>query len=716
MNKLIGLFVFAVTVGSVANAGINDISMYKLGGLNQIKVADQVIHATDSQVSYTKWLNSGDTKAIAWGENHNGKVEQYYSINVNGVWTTPKLTVKTVQIRGVTFDPVDLAKSPIASSTENRLFIVQLQTQSLSAYKEQITNVGAKIVNYLPDNVYIAEMNTRDAQKVSSLGFIRAVALYPSSLKMSAKLLSAVKNDSLVTQRYHVSLTSEAVKTEVLDQIRQMGGQIHSSNGESTIIDVVLSPAQVIQVSSLSHALWIEPVGKIEMDDMRSRTQGGINYLQELKTPYGFTGVGIHGHVMEGIYATHPDLAAKATRMAPISVMDNTPDEHGTNTFGIIFGDGKNRRDAIGALPDAQGFYTNYNAVYEQEGSRQALVKKLMDENQVMFQTASWGYERTLEYTAKSLEMDELIFNLDIPITQSQSNAGDQMSRPQAWAKNIISVGGVYHNGTVNPLDDKWNFGASIGPATDGRIKPDLCAYYDQIVTIEGESGYTNDFGGTSGATPIVAGYVGLSIEMWAKGIFGNKLSAPVEQIFKNRPHFTTTKALLINTAEQYAFQGESHDLTRVHQGWGFPSVRNMYDWRENTFVVNEEKVLKNLESAAYTLTVAPGQKQLKATMVYADPPGVVGAAVHRVNDLDLKVVAPDGTIYWGNYGLLANNYSVAGGKKDSINTVENVFVKDPAPGQWKVTVLAAEINKDGYLSDAAEDSAFALVVSGVTK
>ena len=43
---------------------------------------------------------------------------------------------------------------------------------------------------------------------------------------------------------------------------------------------------------------------------------------------------------------------------------------------------------------------------------------------------------------------------------------------------------------------------------------------------------------------------------------------------FKNRPHFTTTKALLIHTAKQYKFEGENHDLTRTHQGWGFPISR----------------------------------------------------------------------------------------------------------------------------------------------
>ena len=79
--------------------------------------------------------------------------------------------------------------------------------------------------------------------------------------------------------------------------------------------------------------------------------------------------------------------------------------------------------------------------------------------------------------------MDDIIWRLDIAIAQSQSNAGTQSSRPQAWAKNIISVGGVYHFNTLSTADDAWSGGASIGPAADGRIKPDVSYWYDSIFT-----------------------------------------------------------------------------------------------------------------------------------------------------------------------------------------------------------------------------------------
>jgi len=49
--------------------------------------------------------------------------------------------------------------------------------------------------------------------------------------------------------------------------------------------------------------------------------------------------------------------------------------------------------------------------------------------------------------------------------------------------------------------------------------------------------------------------------------------------------------------------------------------------------------------------------------MAYSDPAGNPAAAQARINDLSLKVTAPDGSFYWGNNGLGASNFSTAGGR-----------------------------------------------------
>src|SRR5262249_23652434 len=160
-----------------------------------------------------------------------------------------------------------------------------------------------------------------------------------------------------------------------------------------------------------------------------------------------------------------------------------------------------------------------------------------------------------------------------------------QLARPEAWAKNVLSVGSVTHFDNPDPTDDVWSDG-SIGPAADGRIKPDLVAYGDQVLCgdIVGAGGYSptnyyTSFSGTSAATPIVNGYLGLAQQMFTDGLFHNPLPLPPTDAnrFANKPHMTTAKALLLNSAASYPFAGTTANLTRTHQGWGFPNVALLY-------------------------------------------------------------------------------------------------------------------------------------------
>lgn len=613
-------------------------------------------------------------------------------------------------------------------SNEPGLFIIQYKQAITNEMVEKLKGLGIQVRQFIPSQAHLVKATPSAIEKANKLGFVRWSGQYTPDFKLSDTLRENIVSDSVNQKpaRYNVVLVDKADRTALKSAIKKAGGKVVASNDGSVLVEAELTSQQLDKVAQASEVLWIDPSTKIEEDVDNAREQGGANYLTDLRldVPNHFTGIGIRGHVMEGIEADHPEFEETTFRKAPIAVEDGTASSHGHQTYGIVFGSGLKNKKARGLLPNAQGFYTSYDYVYStpagnKEGkSRYALVEKLIKEKQIMFQTASWGYATTEEYDSRSLEMDDLIFNLDIPITQSQSNTGSKLSRPQAWAKNIISIGALYHFDNADPNDDKWNESGSIGPAADGRVKPDLCAFFDKIFTTSMGKGYTENFGGTSGATPIVAGHVGLTIEMWTDGLFGNKLDFPVAERFKNRPHFTTVKALLINLARQYKFEGEADDRTRVHQGWGFPNLKNMFDQKDSIIVVNETDVLKAKESKKYTVEVAEGSPELKTTMIFADPPGSPSAKVTRVNNLDLKVTDPSGKVsYWGNNGLLARNYSAPGGEPNSIDPVENVFVQNPAAGNWTVEVIATEVNQDGHLETKdVLDADYALVISGGAK
>jgi hypothetical protein len=336
-----------------------------------------------------------------------------------------------------------------------------------------------------------------------------------------------------------------------------------------------------------------------------------------------------------------------------------------------------------------------------------------------VLQSNSWGGGLTTSYSSTSQNMDLILFDHPrISICQSQSNNGNQSSRPEAWAKNVISVGGIIHHDTTTKSDDEWSGGASIGPAADGRIKPDLASLFDGISCADmvGAAGYNGTnyytgFGGTSAATPIVAGHLALLYQMWHLGLFGNAPGGG--SVFESAPNNTTAKALLINSATPWDFAGTVHDLTRTHQGWGHPDLARLSLATERMFVVDEADVLSELETRDYALEVLPGENQLRVTMVYRDPPGTTSSSVHRINDLDLTLTSPGAVVYHGNFGLDIGNLSLPGGSANTKDTVENVFLASPEAGVWTVSVSATEVNQDAHAETGAVDVDFALVISG---
>ena len=80
--------------------------------------------------------------------------------------------------------------------------------------------------------------------------------------------------------------------------------------------------------------------------------------------------------------------------------------------------------------------------------------------------------------------MDDALFDSDLTRINSQGNFGSQTSRPEAWAKNIISVGGIWHLNDLFAGNDSWapppgdTNVASIGPAADGRLKVEPLARF----------------------------------------------------------------------------------------------------------------------------------------------------------------------------------------------------------------------------------------------
>ena len=635
-------------------------------------------------------------------------------------WRELQTPETVLNLRFARFDPMLHGEPSIpaglAAGSDSELHIVQFETPIIEEFKHDLKVLGAQRYQPLPHQGFLVRMDRATAAQVAAKEYVRWVGDFHSAYKLEPEILDMIVSGQQPAPSYYdvVMIDSKKDRARTLAAIQRVGGIAQPDSGMGIMQVATLTLPQVVQLAADNSVQWIGRLGKAETDIDQARIQGGAN---DLETLTGIDGKGLAGMIMEGVYRTHPEFAARAPyRQAPISVPVGNATAargtgHGTSTAGEVYARGASPLYK-GLTPFSQMLYCNYNWVINT--NRRKSVTALGITMGEMYETASWGYSRSTNYGTRSAEMDDIIFDLDIPITQSQSNSGGTPSRPQAWAKNIIAVGAVQHRNTANPLDDGIS-GASTGPSADGRVKPDLCAYYDAIRTTSGSTGYTTGFGGTSGATPIVNGYAGLTAQMFAEGLFGHPAAPGYQQISAHRSHYTTVKALLINTAYHYAArQLGGWPRARHIQGWGFPDVKNMYDLREKMIAVDEEIVLVQGQARDYLVYVPANTPNFRATMTHRDPPGTSTSLIHRINSVDLRVTAPGGVSYWGNNGMLASHNTSPGGVANDRDTVENVFVPGPVAGVWRVSVQATTIRQDGHPATGVDDTSFALVVSGI--
>ncbi|MHC5112922.1 MAG: S8 family serine peptidase [Planctomycetota bacterium] len=689
-------------------------------------VAVSAYAADTGDVAKTRTIAVPDSPVVLklWeAPDENGRRVPHYAISFDGGadFSVARPTSYDLKLRAGRFDPL-AADAPFLHPTlkatdATNVHIVQFVTQPLEEFRAAIAELGGKVHPfYLADHSHLVEMTPEVRAAVADLPYVRWIGPYEPGYRLESLMRDNVGQAEALfaSLTYNVMLfeSSLDVKEAVAERIEALGGIVHRAHAGKYLMEATLTAEQLYQVANFDQVLFIDRWGPMESDMEKSRILSGADYLESVA---GFTGTGVRGEVYDtGFNHGHVDFASRPL----IEHGDTNTSSHGASTSGIVFGDGTGNPDARGILPSGQGIVSDTGTMPLTGPTRYDMTAELLDPPyEASFQTASVGSPRVTQYTTISADHDAMLFDHRILHCQSQSNAGTQMSRPQAWAKNIISGGAVDHFDTLTRADDCWCNDASIGPAADGRIKPDLCHFYDDTLTVTsgGPTSYTTSFGGTSGATPNICGYTGLFIEMWANGVFGNTPPVPGGTIFENQPHMTTAKAAMINTAFQYTFSGPGHDLHRTHQGWGMPDVGRLYDMREKILIINEDDVLPNLGSVSYNVNVPEGEPMFKATMTFADPAGTPSSSQHRVNNLDLKVTSPGGTIYWGNVGLLDNMYSTPGGVANEIDTVENVFVENPETGSWTIEVIATEVVADNHLETPAIDVDFALVVSGGT-
>lgn len=362
------------------------------------------------------------------------------------------------------------------------------------------------------------------------------------------------------------------------------------------------------------------------------------------------TGAGVVlGVVDEGpIRDTHVDFEGRV-------VYIDSPGEfssHATHVTGTVAGAGVARADAAGFAPESRVFGWTFN--------RDTI--DLMASVNFRFSASNHSYGFDLgwdrngrwvgdegfgKYGVDSRRMDEAIHEFDIAWVKAAGNDRGQGSgdategRPAdcssgfdclatgSVGKNVIIVAAAADltRDPAEPGSAAPTGFSSRGPTDDGRIKPDIAANGDSLLstTHTADDGYHRS-SGTSMAAPSVTGGIGLLVEHY-------------RNLFERDPTAAEVRGLLIHTA----LRNDDAGRPNTSLGWGMMDLRASVEFLDGAAA--ERHIVHGVYSGspeAFTVE-ASADEEVAVTLVWTDPAGLVNLGGENdstpvlVNNLDLR-------------------------------------------------------------------------------
>lgn len=613
--------------------------------------------------------------------------------------------------------------SAFAPAAEDTRAIIQLDGPMTPRRRDLLRQAGVKVLGYLPIHAFIVSLTNTDANRLDALGFIRWSADYTRELKLDPDLDRAVFQTpprQALERGGNVAIQITLFPSENADDIadlltgRAMGGQVHyrSTYGGSVVLGATVRRIHLDRLAARTDVQYIEHAP--ELTDRSNIELAWVVQSNQLDTTplydAGLTGlgqiVGILDSSIGGLDINHCSFRDD---------VDNTPGmlhrkvlayntslgslAHATHVSATVAG---HRADSVaddtrGIAFDARIVYSRFPA-FDETSAYQALA--LHHGQGARVHTNSWGDDGPGWYTGLARSIDSFCYDFEDSLVAFAETNQATLRTPEN-AKNLIAVGASGYP-TETPSEQQVASGGA-GPTSDGRRKPEIFAPGFATNSARNNTAcFTWLQTGTSMACPAIVGTGLLVRQYFTDGYYPTGTAEPLDGFV---PTAALMKAILLNSAtDMTSVAGFPSDA----EGWGRILADNALFFTGDTRQLVVEDIwnatgLSTGQASASGATVASSSEPLKITLVWTEPPASPGAHMVQVNNLDLEVIAPDGSIYLGN--VFAGGQSITGGVADDRNNVEQVLIPAPLIGDWTIRVRGRAINVDAQ--------GYALVVTG---
>ncbi|MBI4868788.1 MAG: S8 family serine peptidase [Candidatus Wallbacteria bacterium] len=627
-----------------------------------------------------------------------------------------------------------LPGAPFAVRGDREYLVAQFREEPTAADRLELERLGARILDYLPDRAFVLAIPAEVAPGLAYLRCLRAVGnLYPQD-KLSPALSQADESapDPL---ELRVSLFEPSDFATAASELSALGARLLSEQPSPTgAIRVNARAKDLVAIAGLARVRYVEPAEPPRR--VASAVAGSRSNAQAAPSvPYGVDGTGVRIGVWDGGLpeASHPDLGGRVTVVDAAAL-----DLHATQVAGVIAGSGRASPAARGQAPAATLFAFDFAGDPVQE-CRDAAVR-----DGLSIANHSWGHAIGFQaggtcgqtycntggqhlfgfYSGAAQDFDQMVAQTGLIVVKAAGDDRDdgndasnhdglqvsgefyETMEDQACAKNVLTVGATTDADAVASY-------SSWGPCDDGRVKPELVAAGDKVVA-PAPGGAYQPASGTSMAAANVSGQVALFLDAHSR--YGGGV-----------PRASRVKAIALNSctdvvAAPYAGVGPDYA-----SGFGLLDVQQMlalaYTELHAPFVKQtfSGSFSSSGETTHTTFSVGDARQELRVTLAWTDPQGSLLAGPALVNDLDLRLIGPDGAV-WMPWVLDPANPSAAASRgNNAADPVEQVALTRAGviaagktwPGTWRVIIRAGTIAQAPQAWDLAATVALTARPSG---
>jgi len=298
----------------------------------------------------------------------------------NGLYNRNAILLKNAQFDTsipqpavVSADILSISQYP---SDVDGYYIVQFSDYIREEWKQAVSDTGADIFDYVPNNAFVVRMDPAEKSRVESLDEVQWIGIYHSSYRISPALSSAISNAASVSavaqERSGVEeaaivdiiiLLFDAHDNErVLSGIEKLGGEIVDNAGD--IIRVRIDGSKIPDIAIMNGVSWIEKyVQPVILNDVAAN----ITNVYDVRNTYGLTGSGQIVAVADSGLDTgvndasmHDDIEGRIEALhawwsedGDTGAEDNNG--HGTHVAGSVLGNGsRSNGQYAGMAPEAQ--------------------------------------------------------------------------------------------------------------------------------------------------------------------------------------------------------------------------------------------------------------------------------------------------------------------------------------------------------------------------